>query len=119
MEAKLVLELDDELLTMLQSAGTVQVRLVSPESTGTPRAPREGSLPARVLEWASARDEPFTTAAIAKRFKLTRAHASMVLSRLASGPLPIERTSRGVYEYTGAAAGKPRRSRRRKVTKRK
>jgi hypothetical protein len=81
----------------------------------TTKAPREGSLPARILEWAAARGKPFGNADIEKQFKLTRGHASMVTSTLAKGPHPIERTGRGVYEYVGNGAGAVAR----KVTKKK
>ena len=70
---------------------------------GRPRSssdePRAGSLPARVIDWAGKRKKPFGTNDITKRFKLSRAHASMLLSRLANGPYPIEREKRGVYVY--------------------
>jgi hypothetical protein len=65
------------------------------------KAPREGSLPARVLEWAAARGKPFGNTDVEKRFKLSRAHASMVTSTLANGPYPIRRKERGVYEFAG------------------
>ena len=64
---------------------------------GRKEEPRAGSLPARVIEWAKTRKKPFGTQDITKRFKLSRAHASMLLSRLANGPYPIRRKSRGVY----------------------
>lgn len=61
--------------------------------------PREGSLPARILEWAKALGRDFTTADVSKQFKLTRAHASMLLSRLAGGAYAIRRASRGLYAH--------------------
>jgi hypothetical protein len=36
---------------------------------------------------------------VSKRFRLSRAHSSMLLSRLANGPYPIQRERRGVYIY--------------------
>jgi hypothetical protein len=68
------------------------------------KPPREGSLPARILEWAAARGKPFGNADIEKRFKLSKGHASMATSTLAKVPHPIERTGRGVYEYVGNGA---------------
>jgi hypothetical protein len=77
----------------------------------TAKAPREGSLPARVLEWAAARGKPFGNGDIEKKFKLSRPHASMLTSTLAKGPHPIERTGRGVYAYVGdRAAAAPRKT---------
>jgi hypothetical protein len=63
--------------------------------------PREGSLPARVIEWAKGRKDTFGTKDIEKKFKLSRAHASMLLSRLANGPFPIQRERRGLYSFKG------------------
>ena len=37
---------------------------------------------------------------VMSRFKLTRAHASMVLGKLANGPYAIQRPSRGVYAHS-------------------
>ncbi|MGH7162276.1 MAG: hypothetical protein ACREID_02235, partial [Planctomycetota bacterium] len=59
--------------------------------------PRAGSLPARILDWAGGRKRTFTTNDVSRKFKLSRAHASMLLSRLSSGSFPIKRESRGVY----------------------
>ncbi|MGQ0613890.1 MAG: hypothetical protein ACT4PV_09160 [Planctomycetaceae bacterium] len=60
-------------------------------------APRAGSLPARVIAWAGKRSRPFGTNDVSRKFKLSRAHASMILSRLATGPFPIKREKRGLY----------------------
>lgn len=79
-------------------------------------APRPGSLAARILVWASKRREPFESADVQRRFRLSRPHASALLSRLATGRQPIEREGRGVYSFAGAPRGTTRRKR---VTKRK
>ena len=103
MTAKLTIVLSDELLEALTRTKHIQIQLTSPGSRKAARAagPRIGSLPSKVLEWAQKRKKPFRTADLVRRFKLTRAHASMLLSGLASGPHPIERKRRGVYVYGG------------------
>ena len=103
MTAKLTIVLSDEVLEALSRTKHIQIQLTSAESPKDTRAagPRTGSLPAKVLAWAEKRKRPFRSADIERRFKLTRAHASMLLSTLASGPHPIERKQRGVYVYGG------------------
>jgi hypothetical protein len=61
-------------------------------------APREGSLPARILAWATRRGKPFGIGDVRRRFRLTDGHAGMLLSKLASGPHAIRRARRGLYE---------------------
>ena len=61
--------------------------------------PRAGSLPARLIDWAKTRDRPFGTKDVTKKFRQSRAHASMLLSRLANSPYPIDRHKRGVYAF--------------------
>ena len=103
MTAKLTIVLSDEVLDALSRTKHIQIQLASPGSRKATRAagPRPGSLPASVLAWAEKRKRPFRTADVERRFKLTRAHASMLLSSLARGPQPIERERRGVYVYGG------------------
>ncbi len=57
---------------------------------------RPGSLPARVLEWSQTRKRPFGTEAVLKKFKMKRAHASMILSKL-SKEGHLDRPARGKY----------------------
>ena len=113
MTAKLTIALSDEVLEALRLNKSLTINLETARSgggrgaakrrPGRPRSesdePRAGSLPARVIEWASKRKKAFGTNDITKRFKLSRAHASMLLSRLANGPYPIHREKRGVYVY--------------------
>jgi len=105
MTARLTIELDDSVLDALQQTGAITVCLVSagPAPSGGPAgpAPREGSLPKRILEWAADDGEPFDTADVVGAFGVTRAHASMLLSTLAKGPQPLTRVKRGVYQYQG------------------
>ncbi|MHC4138044.1 MAG: hypothetical protein ACYS0K_24155 [Planctomycetota bacterium] len=103
MTAKLTIVLSDEVLDALSRTKHIQIQLTSAGRRKATRAapPRPGSLPAKILAWAEKRKRPFRTADVERRFKLTRAHASMVLSRLASGPHPIARERRGVYVYGG------------------
>ncbi len=99
MTAKLTLLLSGELLDALRQAGHIHIQLTSPEDAARAAGPRTGSLPAKVLEWAEKRKRPFRTADVRSRFKLTRAHASMLLSGLERGPHPVRRERRGVYAY--------------------
>ena len=118
MTAILTIALSNEVLDALKQNQTLTIRLetaggsdTGSRSVGRPRGrpagksggstPREGSLPARILEWASTRSKPFGTAEVTKKFKLSRAHSSMLLSRLAAGNYPIRRESRGIYSYDG------------------
>jgi hypothetical protein len=57
---------------------------------------RGGSLPARLTEWAKGHKRDFGVADVMNKFKLTRSHASMVLSRVA-GAGSVHRAGRGVY----------------------
>jgi len=95
-----------ELMLVLETAGGAPVRAkAAPRKSRrkvAARPPRAGSLPARILAWAEKRgDKPFRAADIMRRFKVGRAHAAMLLTRLANGPHPIERRQRGVYAYRG------------------
>lgn len=103
MTAKLTIVLSDEVLEALSRTKHIQIRMTSAGSRKAAGAagPRTGSLPARVLAWAEKRKKPFRTADVERRFKLTRAHASMLVSSLARGPHPIAREERGVYVYSG------------------
>jgi hypothetical protein len=117
MAATITIAFSDEVLRALRSGKPVTLSLVGGQPGGAARAargargrggrggrgkaaaPREGSLPARILEWAKKVGKNFTTADIEKQFKLSRAHASMLLSRLSSGAFPIQRASRGLYRH--------------------
>ena len=99
MAARLTLELSVELLDVLLTTGHLQIELAAPRrgKAGQARARKPGSLPARIIEWAKKRKRPFKSADIETRFKVSRAHASVLLARLANGPA-VRRKSRGVYE---------------------
>ncbi len=123
MTAKLTIAFSDDLLRLLKSTKNVKLTVAGGgargaaggrggrRTTGGARkargarggrpkadgAPRAGSLPARVIDWAGKRSRPFGTNDVSKKFKLSRAHASMILSRLATGPFPIKREKRGLY----------------------
>ena len=106
MTAKLTISFSDEVLAALKASKSITVKFDS--HNGVRRGgrqgmeePRAGSLPARVIDWAQTRKKSFGTMDITKKFKLSRAHASMLLSRLANGPYPIARAKRGVYGYSG------------------
>ncbi len=105
MTAKLTIAFDDEILRALRANKSISIRLESARSrpsrrlVGPDEEPRSGSLPARVIDWAKVRKSTFGTKDIVRRFKLSRAHASMLLSRLANGPYPVDRQRRGVYAF--------------------
>jgi len=110
MTAKLTILFSEEVLDALRSSKSITISMGAGgrdgatargvrTARGGSQQPREGSLPARVLDWAKKRGRPFGTADITKRFKLSRAHASMLLSRLASGPYQIRREKRGRYSF--------------------
>jgi len=83
---------------------------------------REGSRPRQLVEWAERRGRTFTTADVEWVLGVTRTHASMVLSRVVTGPGPVVRVSRGLYAVEGAVpapARTARRKRRRAPTKKK
>ena len=103
MTAKLTISLSDDFLAALKASKSITIRLDSAgsrsrsaEADGQPRA---GSLPARTIEWARSRGRSFGTHDIERKLKVSRAHASMLLSRLASGPFPVTRVRRGEYKY--------------------
>jgi len=102
MTATLTINMSRELLDTLVKTKSITIELVAAGHGGPTgnKQPREGSLPARVLVWAEKRGKTFHVDHIMSRFKLTRAHASMVLSKLANGPYAIQRPSRGVYIHT-------------------
>ncbi len=104
MTAKLTISLSDDILAALKANKSITIRL---DSEGTNRSrsaeaygqPRAGSLPARTIEWARSRGRSFGSHDIERKLKVSRAHASMLLSRLANGPFPVTRVSRGEYKY--------------------
>jgi len=111
MTAEITLTLSDEVIDTLKQERELELVLefgggktAAPQKPRGRRAkaaaPRAGSLPARILAWAEARgDKPFRAADIMRRFKVGRAHAAMLLTRLAAGPLPVDRMGRGIYAF--------------------
>jgi len=111
MTVQLVIELSDEVLKALVSNKNMTITVTHGGGGAAPKTgsaympardhviPREGSLPARILDWSAKRGKPFSTADLVRRFKVSRAHASMLLTKLANGPYPIVRRQRGVYEH--------------------
>ena len=57
---------------------------------------REGSLPARLMAWASGLKKPFGVPDVMKKLGIKRAHASMVLTRVANSG-HVKRVGRGEY----------------------
>ncbi|MHC4816929.1 MAG: hypothetical protein ACYTF8_02545 [Planctomycetota bacterium] len=102
MTAKLTIAFSDEVLEALRASKSITIRLEGSRGrsgSGGSDEPRAGSLPARLIEWAKTKKKAFGTRDVSKRFRLSRAHSSMLLSRLANGPYPIQRERRGVYIY--------------------
>ena len=104
MTATLTIVFSDDVLDALRKAGSLQIQMAGGRNVTAPgdETPRHGSLPARILDWARARGKPFGAAEVVKQFKLSRAHASMLLSKLANGPYGVEKPRRGVYAVSGA-----------------
>lgn len=109
MAAKITIAFSDEVLRAMRKGAPIRLAMASAEGA-SPRAaapkrrggrgkkatPREGSLPARLAAFANSVGKTFTTAHVSKAFKLSRAHASMLLSKaVASGV--VRREGRGVY----------------------
>jgi hypothetical protein len=109
MTAKLTIAFSPDVLDALRASKSITINLAKGGGGGGARRaapgeslePREGSLPARLIEWAKARKGTFGTKDVEKKFKLSRAHASMLLSRLANGPFPVQREKRGLYSFKG------------------
>ena len=101
MTAKLTIVFSDDVLAALKASKTITISMASAAARGGGEEPRSGSLPARLIEWSRGRKGNFGTRDVVKKFKLSRAHASMLLSRLANGPYPIDRVRRGMYTYKG------------------
>ena len=83
MTAKLTISFSDDILAALRANKSITIKLDSHGNgsgrrrRGPMEEPREGSLPARVIDWAQVRKKTFGTMDITKKFKLSRAHASM------------------------------------------
>jgi len=122
MTASITITMSEDLLKTLLQTKELTIELGTPTSVaaGGPKASgratpisggfhspdgfkiaRPGSLPDKVIQWASKKKRHFTTQEVVKQFKLTRGHASMLLSKLVSEPYPVERAGRGIYIYTG------------------
>jgi len=111
MTARLTIVLGPDVLKALRGSNSIRVAAGSSGGAAASRpAPaakdsgarpgeggfRPGSLPARLLSWASGRKRPFGVAEVMKTLKIKRAHASMVLTRVASSG-DLKRVGRGEY----------------------
>lgn len=103
MTAKLTIAFSPEVLEALKANKSITIKLGggagSRGGANGSGAPREGTLPARLIDWAQKKKGTFGTKDVERKFNLSRAHASMLLSRLANGPFPIRRQKRGVYAF--------------------
>jgi hypothetical protein len=112
MTAKLTIVLSDEVLKALKQAKAITVALGSggraaPASRAAPAKAarskngkagpyRAGSLPAKLLSWASGRKKPFTVPEVMRAMKIKRGHASMLLAYVSKGGA-VKRVGRGAY----------------------
>ena len=104
--ANLTILLDDAVLRALRSAKSLTIGVRGAGATAPAQADRgarpggggfrDGSLPAKLTAWAKERKRDFGVSEVMRKFKLSRSHASMVLSRVA-GAGTVRRAGRGVY----------------------
>lgn len=113
MTAKLTIVLSDGVLKALREAKSISVALDSggsaPASAPAAKAKakasgksgpyREGSLPARLMAWASGLKKPFGVPDLMRKFKIKRGHASMLIAYVQKGGA-VKRVGRGEYAAT-------------------
>lgn len=107
MTAKLTITLSPDVLKALRASKNIRVAVES----GASRAPlrsnaparaagkdgfREGSLPAKLIDWAKGRKSPFRVPEVMKQLKIKRGHASMLIA-YASRAGAVKRIGRGAY----------------------
>jgi len=135
MATNLVIEVSDDLLQSIAGGGTVTVSVVRGSGSngsaavpaGAASAPargaetryRKGSHAAKLVEWATKRGKEFRTDEVVKALGVNRAHASMILTKLANDDGPVQRVARGVYRVDGGAAPSSSRTRRKKAARKK
>lgn len=105
MPASITLSFSEEVLKALRKGQPLRLALVS-TARAAARAPRrknrtagspdEGSLPARIRAWALSTKGPFGPWEVQKALKVSRPHASMLLTRCLREGV-VRRQSRGVY----------------------
>jgi hypothetical protein len=97
MTASITITLSDELLRLLESKREITLALDAAGAAGAANGSfREGSLPAKLVRWAKGRKRPFGVPDVMKALRVKRAHASMVLTRVASSG-HLTRVGRGAY----------------------
>jgi len=108
MTAKLTITLSDEALKALKRAKTITVAIDSGRRFGPASQPaaakgandkaayRAGSLPAKLLSWASGRKKPFGVPDVMKAMRIKRGHASMLLTAVMRKG-GVKRVGRGEY----------------------
>jgi hypothetical protein len=108
MTAKLTIMLSDDVLKALKASKTITVALNSGGRAprGTPRGGgmrtgaggfRDGSLPAKLMDWAKGLRKPFSVPDLMKKFRIKRGHASMLVAYVVRAGA-VKRVSRGAYE---------------------
>jgi len=104
MTAKLTITLSPEVLKALRASKAIRVAVESGSGRGATGAPRprtgkegfrEGSLPAKLLQWAKGRKE-FRVPEVMKHLRIKRGHASMLIA-YASRAGAVKRVGRGSY----------------------
>lgn len=108
MTAKLTITLSPEVLRALKASKTIRLavetgagrggaaRVMGPASRGAKDGFREGSLPAKLLQWAKGHKGPFRVPEVMKHLKIKRGHASMLIA-YASRAGAVRRVGRGAY----------------------
>jgi hypothetical protein len=105
MTAKLTISLSPEVLRALRTSKTIRVAVDSGpgRAASAPRASdsakdgfREGSLPAKLMNWAKGRKQPFRVPEVMKHLRIKRGHASMLIA-YASRAGAVKRVGRGAY----------------------
>jgi len=109
MTAKLTITLSDEVLKALRATKAITVALdtgsvasraapagKAKSANGKASPYRAGSLPAKLLSWASGRKKPFGVGEVMKKLKIKRGHASMLIAYVTKGGA-VKRVGRGEY----------------------
>jgi len=114
MTAKLTITLGQDVLKALRASKAIKIAIQSGGgSAAAAAAPavrsatagggknsrgafREGSLPAKLLQWSKGRKQPFGVQDVMKKLKIKRGHASMLIA-YATKAGAVKRVGRGAY----------------------
>jgi hypothetical protein len=112
MTAKLTITLSQDVLRTLRASKSITVALDSgaggagraaraggraaPAGGGSHGEYREGSLPAKLMQWAKGRKSAFGVPDVMKKLRIKRGHASMLIAYVTRGGA-VKRVGRGSY----------------------